>query len=155
MEQANIDGISLEYEVRGSGEPVVFIHGAHMGDTYTPLMAEPALKDYRFIGYHRRGYAGSGRPEGALSISEHAADCLGLLRKLSAVPAQVVGQSSGAIIGILLALVAPEGLLLLAAVVTKWVVLGRIRPGRHPLWEMVTAAMPPTAADSQKEDRTG
>ena len=108
MEQANIDGISLEYEVRGSGEPVAFIHGAHMGDTYTPLMAEPALKDYRFIGYHRRGYAGSGRPEGALSISEHAADCLGLLRKLSAVPAHVVGHSSGAIIGIQLALDAPE-----------------------------------------------
>src|SRR5206468_1379005 len=87
---------------------VAFIHGPHMGDTYRPLMAEPALKDYRFIGYHRRGYAGSGRPDGPLSVSEHAADCLALLRKLDAAPGHVVGHSSGAVIGIQLALDAPD-----------------------------------------------
>jgi len=108
MERAEVDGITLEYQVQGSGEPVVFIHGALMGDTYAPLMAEPSLKGYRFIGYHRRGYAGSSRPEGSLSVSDHAADCLRLLRKLDAVPVHVVGHSSGAIIGIQLALDAPE-----------------------------------------------
>jgi pimeloyl-ACP methyl ester carboxylesterase len=108
MERADINGVTLEYETQGSGEPVVFIHGAHMGDTYRPLMTEPALKGYRFIGYHRRGYDGSARPEGALSISEHAADCLALLRKLDAEPAHVVGHSSGAVIGIQLSLDAPD-----------------------------------------------
>ena len=108
MKRADINGITLEYEVEGSGEPVVFIHGAHMGDTFRPLMKEPAVKDYRFIGYHRRGYAASSRPEGALSVSEHAADCLALLQKLDAVPAHVVGHSSGAVIGIQLALDAPD-----------------------------------------------
>jgi pimeloyl-ACP methyl ester carboxylesterase len=108
MQRADIDGITLEYEVQGSGEPVVFIHGAHMGDTYRPLMMEPALNGYRFIGYHRRGYAGSSRPDGALSVAEHAADCLALLRKLDAMPAHVVGHSSGAVIGIQVALDAPE-----------------------------------------------
>jgi len=108
MERATVDGITLEYEVQGSGEPVVFIHGAHMGDTYRPLMAEPALKDYRLIRYHRRGYAGSSRPDGPLPVSGHAADCLGLLRKLNAVPAHVVGHSSGGIIALQLALDAPE-----------------------------------------------
>ena len=43
MERANVDGITLEYEVEGSGEPVVFIHGAHIADAFAPLMAEPAL----------------------------------------------------------------------------------------------------------------
>jgi pimeloyl-ACP methyl ester carboxylesterase len=108
MQRANVDGISLEYEERGSGEPVVFIHGAHMGDTYRPLMKEAALKDYRFIGYHRRGYAGSTQPTGVLSVAEHAADCLALLHKLDAVPAHLVGHSSGAVIGIQLALDAPD-----------------------------------------------
>jgi pimeloyl-ACP methyl ester carboxylesterase len=108
MQRASVDGITLEYEERGSGEPVVFIHGALMGDTYRPLLKEPAIKDYRFIGYHRRGYAGSSRPEGALSVSDHAADCLRLLRELDAVPAHVVGHSSGAVIGIQLALDAPD-----------------------------------------------
>ena len=71
-------------------------------------MAEPALKGYRFIGYHRRGYAGSSRPDGPLSVSQHAADCLALLRELDALPAHVVGHSSGAVIGIQLALDAPD-----------------------------------------------
>jgi pimeloyl-ACP methyl ester carboxylesterase len=108
MDRANIDGLTLEYEVQGSGEPVVFIHGAHIGDTYWPLMTEPALKDYRLIRYHRRGYAGSSRPDGALPVSAHAADCLALLRKLDAVPAHVVGHSSGGAIALQLALDAPE-----------------------------------------------
>jgi pimeloyl-ACP methyl ester carboxylesterase len=114
MEEAKINGVSLEYEMRGSGEPVIFIHGAHMGDTYRPLMDDPALNDYRFIGYHRRGYAGSSRPAGQLSVSDHAADCLALLRKLDAVPAHIVGHSSGANIGIQLALDAPDAVRSLA-----------------------------------------
>ena len=108
MERVDIGGITLEYEEQGSGEPIVFIHGAHMGDTYLPLMGQAALKDYRLIGYHRRGYAGSNRPDGPLSVSEHAADCLALMRKLNATPAHVAGHSSGGAIALQLALDAPE-----------------------------------------------
>jgi pimeloyl-ACP methyl ester carboxylesterase len=78
------------------------------------LMAEPALKDYRFIGYHRRGYTGSSELDGLLPVSGHAADCLGLLRKLNAVPANVVGHSSGAAIALQLALDAPKAVRSLA-----------------------------------------
>jgi pimeloyl-ACP methyl ester carboxylesterase len=108
MQRANVDGITLEYEEQGSGEPVVLIHGAHVGDTYRPMMAEGALKAYRLITYHRRGYDGSSDPDGALSVADHAADCLALMRKLDAMPAHVVGHSSGAVIGIQVALDAPE-----------------------------------------------
>ncbi len=45
MEQANIDGIALEYEVGGSGEPVVLIHGAFIANTFAPLIAEPVLRE--------------------------------------------------------------------------------------------------------------
>ena len=114
MNRAELDGITLEYEERGSGEPVVFIHGALMGDTYRPLLAEPVMKTYRFIGYHRRGYDGSSPPGGALSVAGHAADCLALLRKLDALPAHVVGHSSGAVIALQLALDAPEAVRSLA-----------------------------------------
>src|SRR4029453_3697005 len=108
MNRADLGGIALEYEEQGSGEPIVFIHGALMGDTYRPVLAQPALKGNRFIGYHRRGYDGSSPPGGALAVADHAADCLALLRKLNAVPAHVVGHSSGAVIGIQLALDAPD-----------------------------------------------
>jgi len=114
MQRAELNSSILEYEVQGSGDPVVFIHGAHMGDTYKPLMAEAALKNYRLIRYHRRGYAGSSRPDEPLSIAEHAADCLALLRHLSALPAHVVGHSSGGVIALQLALDAPESVRSLA-----------------------------------------
>ena len=62
MEQATIEGAALAYDVAGSGEPVVCIHGAFIADTFRPLLAEPSLADrYRLIRYHRRGYAGSSR----------------------------------------------------------------------------------------------
>ena len=56
MERASLDEAELEYEVSGTGEPVVFIHGAFIADTFRPLLAEPTLAGrYRLILYHRRG----------------------------------------------------------------------------------------------------
>jgi pimeloyl-ACP methyl ester carboxylesterase len=107
MPQANVDGITLKYEERGSGEPVVFIHGALLAGTYRPLMGQSALEGYRVIGYHRRGYAGS-TGDAAVPISRQAADCVGLLRSLDAAPAHIVGHSSGGAIAIQIALDNPE-----------------------------------------------
>jgi pimeloyl-ACP methyl ester carboxylesterase len=60
MNRARIDGRELEYEVRGAGEPVVLVHGAHIADAFAPLLAEPALTErYQLLLYHRRGFAGS------------------------------------------------------------------------------------------------
>src|SRR3990170_785764 len=109
MERADIDGITLEYEVRGAGEPVVLIHGSHIADTFAPLMTEPVLRDrLRLIRYHRRGFAGSSRPDGPLPISRQAADCRALLRHLGVQRAHVVGHSYGGAIALQLALDAPE-----------------------------------------------
>jgi hypothetical protein len=50
MNRARIDGKVLEYEVRGAGEPVVLVHGAHIADAFAPLLAEPTLTErYRLI----------------------------------------------------------------------------------------------------------
>ncbi|RXE56636.1 hypothetical protein ABH15_00135 [Methanoculleus taiwanensis] len=43
MENVVIDGITLEYEVTGSGEPALFIHGALIADSFRPLLSEPVL----------------------------------------------------------------------------------------------------------------
>jgi pimeloyl-ACP methyl ester carboxylesterase len=98
MERAEIEGVTLEYEKRRSGVPVVLIHGGFIADTYAPLMTEPALAGFTLIRYHRRGYAGSSRLKAPLSISGQAADCLALLRHLSVHQAHVVGHSYGGVI---------------------------------------------------------
>lgn len=43
MERAAVDGLELEYEVRGSGEPVVLIHRGVCATWAEPLLDEPAL----------------------------------------------------------------------------------------------------------------
>jgi pimeloyl-ACP methyl ester carboxylesterase len=108
MQRARIDGIQLEYDVRGSGEPVVFIHGSHIADAFSALLAEPALAShYRLISYHRRGFAGSTHPDRTLSIAEQAADCRGLMGVLGIDRAHVAGHSYGGAIALQLALDAP------------------------------------------------
>ena len=106
---AVIDGIALEYEESGAGEPVVCIHGAFVADAFRPLLAERSLASrYRLIAYHRRGYAGSSGAEGTVSLAQHAQDCRRLLSYLRVEPAHVVGHSFGGLIGIQLALDAPD-----------------------------------------------
>jgi hypothetical protein len=54
MEHAKVNGVELAYEVVGSGEPMLLIHGAHIADALQPLVAEPALERLQRIRYHRR-----------------------------------------------------------------------------------------------------
>jgi pimeloyl-ACP methyl ester carboxylesterase len=108
MQLAEVDGITLEYEERGSGDPVVFIHGSHIAEGFAPLMREPSLDGFRLIRYHRRGFAGSSRHNGPLSISGQAADCLGLLRHLGIDRVHVVGHSYGAVTALQFTLDAPN-----------------------------------------------
>src|SRR5215207_5689322 len=105
LERTRTDGAELEYEVSGRGEPAVFIHGAFIADTFRPLLAEPSLGGrYRLILYHRRGYAGSSRASGPVSVARQAADCRALLRHLGVERAHVVGHSYGGIVALQLAL---------------------------------------------------
>jgi pimeloyl-ACP methyl ester carboxylesterase len=108
LERASLDGAELEYEVSGTGEPVIFIHGAFIADTFRPLLAEPSLAgSYRLILYHRRGYAGSSRVSAPVSVARQAADCRALVHHLSAERAHVVGHSYGGDVALQLALDSP------------------------------------------------
>jgi pimeloyl-ACP methyl ester carboxylesterase len=109
MERANIGPTELEYEIQGAGDPIVFIHGALIADSFRPLLTETSLPDqYRLINYHRRGYAGSKRVTGVVSIAEQAEDCAALLRHLNVGPVHVAGHSYGGAVALQLALDHPE-----------------------------------------------
>ena len=108
MQRARVDGGELEFEVTGTGEPVPLIHGALIAEAYAPLCAEPALRGYRLVRYHRRGYAGSSPVRAPLTLGNQAADGRALLQHLGIERAHIVGHSSGGLIALRLALDAPE-----------------------------------------------
>jgi pimeloyl-ACP methyl ester carboxylesterase len=109
MERAAVDGLELEYELRGSGEPVVLIHWGLAAAWAEPLMDEAALAArYRLLSYHRAGFAGSDRIPGPISMAEHAAHCALLMRHLGIERAHIVGHSSSAVIALQLALDFPD-----------------------------------------------
>lgn len=110
MKRAPVEGGQLEYEVRGEGESVLLIHGGVIAASYVPVMREPALASYRLIRYHRRGYAGSTKPEpgASVSIGQQAADAAALLQHLKIERAHIVGHSYGGVIALQLALDAPQ-----------------------------------------------
>jgi pimeloyl-ACP methyl ester carboxylesterase len=114
MERVTVDGVSLEYEVEGDGEPVLLIHGGLLADFFAPLMGRPELHGYRLIRYHRAGYAGSGPAGDGLDISAHARHGRALLRHLGINRAHVVGHSSSAAIAVQVALDDPTAVQTLA-----------------------------------------
>jgi pimeloyl-ACP methyl ester carboxylesterase len=108
MERARVDGAELEFEVTGTGDPVLLIHGAFLAEAYAPLCAEPALTGHCLVRYHRRGYAGSSPVTAPFTLGQQAADCRALLEHLGIERAHVVGHSSGGAIALQLALDAPQ-----------------------------------------------
>jgi pimeloyl-ACP methyl ester carboxylesterase len=72
MEHAYVNGVDLEYQVTGSGEPVLLI-SAVVADGFLPLVSERALAgSYRLITYHKRGWAGSTHTPPPVSIADHS-----------------------------------------------------------------------------------
>jgi len=109
IERAALEGIELEYEVRGAGEPVVLVHAGIFSDFFRPLSEESALIGrYRLVSYHRIGCAGSSRVAGPVSIAEEAGHCRALMRHLGIERAHVVGHSNSGNLVLQLALDAPD-----------------------------------------------
>jgi 3-oxoadipate enol-lactonase len=104
MERAVVNGVELEYEVVGSGEPLLLISPV-LADGFLPLLSERELTDgYQLIRYHKRGWVGSTHTEAPVSVSVHAEDAAALLDSLGVTTAHVAGHSSGAAVAAQLAL---------------------------------------------------
>ncbi|MDQ6900252.1 MAG: benzoate-CoA ligase family protein [Candidatus Dormibacteraeota bacterium] len=137
MDRARVNGVELEYELRGTGQPVLLIHGSHVAGSFGPLLEQESLVDVStLIRYHRRGFAGSTAVAGAVSIRDQAADASALLEYLGVRRAHVVGHSYGGAIALQLAYDAPSAVhslvLLEAALLTV--------PSGQALIKLVAAA---------------
>lgn len=104
MDRAAFDGIELEYERRGVGEHVVFVHHGIGADWFNPLFEESALAGrYALVRYHRLGYAGSSRLPAVLTFQDEAIRFRGLMRHLGIERAHLVGHSASGCIALQIA----------------------------------------------------
>jgi pimeloyl-ACP methyl ester carboxylesterase len=113
MQRAKVNGIELEYEVSGTGQPVLLISPV-LADSALPLAEELSAEDLELIRYHKRGWVGSTHTPGPVTIEDHAADAVALLDHIGADRVHVVGHSSGAAVGAQVTLEHPERVATLA-----------------------------------------
>jgi pimeloyl-ACP methyl ester carboxylesterase len=101
-------GCALSYEIQGSGPPAVFIQGVGVhGCAWAPQVGALAAR-YECLSFDNRGL-GRSQPMGApLTIEQMAADTLALMDAQSWPSAHVVGHSMGGLIGLQIALSAPQ-----------------------------------------------
>ena len=106
---------AVEYAERGSGNPVLVVHGI-FHNCVGGLLSVREFSDRRFIAASRFGYLGSGIPRAATPA--HQADALAaLLDALDIDRIDVIGESAGATSALQLALRHPERVKHLAVLV--------------------------------------
>lgn len=109
-DRLRVNGAELAYVDRGTGEPVVFVHGGLSDVNYLEPIAASFAEQFRAIAYSRRfAWPNPPLPDGAQDpIATHVTDLAGVLSGLAAAPAHVVGHSWGASVCLLLASKHPE-----------------------------------------------
>jgi pimeloyl-ACP methyl ester carboxylesterase len=108
MPVTNINGVNLFWEITGDkGEPLVLVHGS-WGDHHNWDKVIPGLSEnFRVLTYDRRGHSQSERSASAGSVREDVNDLAALINYLKLAPANIAGNSFGAIICLKLAVQNP------------------------------------------------
>lgn len=98
MPIVEVNGIRLNYEDQGRGEPVVFIAGLMGGVAAWRLQVDALSDRFRCISLDNRGVGLTDKPDEAYSIGQFAEDVIGLLEHLGVERAHIVGSSMGGMI---------------------------------------------------------
>lgn len=100
--------ISLYYEEKGSGFPLIMLHGNGEEHGYFEHQTDCFAENYRVIAIDTRGHGRSPRGEGEFSIKRFADDLYGFMTEHGIEKAHILGFSDGGNIAIIFALKHPE-----------------------------------------------
>ncbi|SDM93370.1 Pimeloyl-ACP methyl ester carboxylesterase [Fictibacillus solisalsi] len=111
-----VPGAQLYYEVQGSGPVLLMVHGGN-GDAQSFPMATLLSDRYTVITYDRRGHSRSlpENPDEHYRVQTHGDDAQYLLEHLTEEPVYVFGASTGAVVGLDLAIRYPEQIRMMVA----------------------------------------
>lgn len=103
-EFSEINGVKLHYQEKGTGDPLVLIHG-YTSHSYTwKDVFEPLSKEFRVVAVDLKGFGFSEKPAGDYTKREQAVLVKGLLDHLNIEKAWLAGSSMGGEVSINLAL---------------------------------------------------
>jgi pimeloyl-ACP methyl ester carboxylesterase len=106
-----VNGVRLHYVERGSGEPLVLLHGngSMIEDFESSGLIDLAAKNYRVIVFDRPGFGHSDRPRNVVWTPDAQAELIKLaLERLGVSHAIVLGHSWGASVAVALGLKFPD-----------------------------------------------
>ncbi len=95
MPTIRANNISQYYELSGSGQPLVFIHGLGSSTHDWEYQVPEFSQAYHVLTFDLRGHGRSDKPDGPYQMSLFAADLAGLLAALGLGTAHIVGISLG------------------------------------------------------------
>lgn len=108
MAHVNVNGIQLAYQRRGSGTPLVLLHGFpldhHLWDEVVPLLEDT----FDVIAPDLRGFGNSTMIDVPHRMDDYASDIAGLLDHLNISKAAIVGHSMGGYVALAFARLYPE-----------------------------------------------
>ena len=104
------NGIELHYEVVGTGEPLLWLHGfMGAGADWKYIFSQPP-DGFQLIAPDLRGHGASSNPSGQFSFREAARDVICLLQHLGLDRVKAIGVSGGGITLLHIATAAPSAI---------------------------------------------
>ncbi|MDP2826234.1 MAG: 3-oxoadipate enol-lactonase [Sulfuritalea sp.] len=131
MKTVEVNGISVRYQVEGSGPWVMLSHSLSCDLTMWDEIAVSLAPTFTVLRYDTRGHGQTSAPQGAYSFTQLTADVTGLLDALNIERTHFIGLSMGGMIGQHLALAVPQRLNKLVIASST----SRIPPEAGPLWD--------------------
>ena len=108
MEKAAVNGVSLAYELTGTGgEALVFLNGIAMSIAHWKPFVDALSADYPCLCHDFRGQLLSDKPKGPYHFAEHVEDLGALLLRLGIERAHLIGTSYGSEVAMLFAATYP------------------------------------------------
>ena len=108
MSETTVNGLTLFYEIRGEGPPLLLISGLGTNSLTWLTVRGGLSRQFRVITFDNRGAGRSDTPDTPYTIAEMAADARGLLDYLDIEKAHLLGHSMGGHIAQELAIRYPE-----------------------------------------------
>lgn len=105
---AQVNDIEMYYEIHGSGNPLVLLHGGYVDSDMWRLVTASLSQHYQVIEIDSRGHGRTTDGLGAITYEGMTQDTLALMDHLNIDNAHIVGWSDGAVIAAQIAAFQPQ-----------------------------------------------